>query len=321
MLTAPQGLVRKPTPPSSCALFASQRERDDESQLMHFRARSYDPRLGRFVQREPILKRRSRDSYIYARNQPTSLTDPTGEEVRVIGDGVAIQKFATYLEKATGVDVEERIPLGGQNGVRLLFARDAVPTGRRQRALLEALREPFQSNYHSITLRIVDNDGLEIDSFDTRTLDIGDIIAIHELDNRLEIPPSLPTTSAAQWLVHVISENWDGRTDVRGPYSGTLTPFARGHSGGIREENRYRVSLGLPLVRVDINEHVTGDPAAEGGPYELVIPYDRISKRPPHVVGTLWEAYKFSGGRPLSRVMLREERNESDKPIYRVVKN
>lgn len=32
---------------------STQRERDDESKLMHYRARSYDLRLGRFIQKEP----------------------------------------------------------------------------------------------------------------------------------------------------------------------------------------------------------------------------------------------------------------------------
>lgn len=38
--------------------FTSQCERDPESALMRYRARSYDPRIGRFVQRDPLIERR-----------------------------------------------------------------------------------------------------------------------------------------------------------------------------------------------------------------------------------------------------------------------
>lgn len=60
--------------------FASQRERDDESGLMHFRARSYDPRTGRFMQRDPVLLTGPQTvmAYIYAENNPAVLVDPLG---------------------------------------------------------------------------------------------------------------------------------------------------------------------------------------------------------------------------------------------------
>lgn len=45
---------------------------------MHFRARSYDPRLGRFVQKEPILHERVAWTYTYASNRPTLGKDPWG---------------------------------------------------------------------------------------------------------------------------------------------------------------------------------------------------------------------------------------------------
>jgi RHS repeat-associated protein len=62
--------------------FPSLRERDDESSLMHFRARSYDPRLGRFVQKDPVVTQRVIDAYNYATNNPALLVDPTGAQPR-----------------------------------------------------------------------------------------------------------------------------------------------------------------------------------------------------------------------------------------------
>jgi hypothetical protein len=38
--------------------FPAHREKDAESSLMHFRAMSYDPRTGRFVQNEPLPTRK-----------------------------------------------------------------------------------------------------------------------------------------------------------------------------------------------------------------------------------------------------------------------
>jgi hypothetical protein len=45
---------------------------------MHFRARSYDPRLGRFVQKDLVIDRRPLAHYVYASNAPTQSVDPFG---------------------------------------------------------------------------------------------------------------------------------------------------------------------------------------------------------------------------------------------------
>lgn len=59
-------------------LFTSQRENDSESALMHYRARSYDPRTGRFIQSEGILSLRMEEHYTYAKLSPLSRIDPRG---------------------------------------------------------------------------------------------------------------------------------------------------------------------------------------------------------------------------------------------------
>jgi RHS repeat-associated protein len=58
----------------------TQRERDAESGLLHFRARMYDPRTGRFVQTDPLLGNRSVRHYLYASNNPAARVDPLGTE-------------------------------------------------------------------------------------------------------------------------------------------------------------------------------------------------------------------------------------------------
>jgi RHS repeat-associated protein len=57
----------------------TQRERDDESDLMCFRARNYSPRLGRFAQKDPLSEFIIERHYAYADLNPIINYDPYGE--------------------------------------------------------------------------------------------------------------------------------------------------------------------------------------------------------------------------------------------------
>jgi RHS repeat-associated protein len=54
------------------------REFDSESGLYYYRARYYDPSVGRFLSQEPVEFQGGVNFYAYVRNQPTKLTDPSG---------------------------------------------------------------------------------------------------------------------------------------------------------------------------------------------------------------------------------------------------
>jgi len=72
----------------------SQREQDPESALMHYRARSYDPRTGRFAQRDPILLTQGGRSYSYTENEPTNRRDATGLlSENVVSPSFAVARF------------------------------------------------------------------------------------------------------------------------------------------------------------------------------------------------------------------------------------
>ena len=82
------------------------RERDDESGLMHFRARSYDPRTGRFIQRDPLLENRTKKHYVYAANEPISKVDPLGlDEFRIEKDPDSGLQIVKYINEGFfGID-------------------------------------------------------------------------------------------------------------------------------------------------------------------------------------------------------------------------
>ncbi|NEQ42461.1 MAG: RHS repeat-associated core domain-containing protein [Leptolyngbya sp. SIOISBB] len=56
------------------------REQDDATGLMYYRARYYDPAVGRFLSEDPIgFDAGDANLYRYVFNSPTNYTDPTGE--------------------------------------------------------------------------------------------------------------------------------------------------------------------------------------------------------------------------------------------------
>lgn len=57
----------------------------DETGLVFYRARYYDPTTGRFTQRDPIGLAGGLNPYSYTDNRPTTLTDPTGNCPMCIG--------------------------------------------------------------------------------------------------------------------------------------------------------------------------------------------------------------------------------------------
>jgi RHS repeat-associated protein len=69
----------------SLAIYGYTGREPDETSLVYYRARYYDPALGRFTQRDPIGLAGGLNPYAYAGNNPTNFTDPTGTEVYITG--------------------------------------------------------------------------------------------------------------------------------------------------------------------------------------------------------------------------------------------
>jgi RHS repeat-associated protein len=76
----PFGQILSGTPPRHAF---TGREWDSETGLYYYRARYYDPKLGRFISEDPIGFLGGINFYSYALNDPVNLTDPFGLDVDV----------------------------------------------------------------------------------------------------------------------------------------------------------------------------------------------------------------------------------------------
>jgi RHS repeat-associated protein len=74
-------VVRSTVPTASGPYSYTGRELDGESGLLFYRARYYDPEIGRFLSRDPVpfVEGGDINAYAYVRNNPVNVVDPTGE--------------------------------------------------------------------------------------------------------------------------------------------------------------------------------------------------------------------------------------------------
>ena len=118
-------------PPVATTYGYTGREFDRESGLMYYRARYYDPAMGRFLQKDAYpgqlrLPASVVNSYSYTMNNPANLTDPTGmfsffEKVMIgIGAGIAAVLVVATLPVTAGI--LGGILVGGAVGAATGFA-------------------------------------------------------------------------------------------------------------------------------------------------------------------------------------------------------
>ncbi len=110
--------------------FTSQRERDLESALMHYRARSYDPRTGRFLQPDPIAHfatvATTESPFLYASARPVDRVDSTGMQVWT-GLPEQSEEWKSVANRAEAI-VRAKIPT--MKGSVIRYGRDQLGVRR-----------------------------------------------------------------------------------------------------------------------------------------------------------------------------------------------
>lgn len=89
----PFGEIRLQTGSVSNQWLFTGRQFDPETNLYHYRNRSYDPRVGKFTTQDPLAffnPRLQLQKYLYCLNNPINLTDPLGLEGRAIANNPAV---------------------------------------------------------------------------------------------------------------------------------------------------------------------------------------------------------------------------------------
>ncbi len=89
----------------------AQREHNMESGLVYMRHRMYDPRIGRFTQTDPLTLNRPADHFTYARNNPVTSTDPSGELTKDYADHLRTKAYNSrvYLRDPYLADLYDRL--------------------------------------------------------------------------------------------------------------------------------------------------------------------------------------------------------------------
>ena len=88
---------------------------DSATELLHLRARWYDPAVGRFLSRDPllgdILQAQTQNPYVYGVNNPLNYLDPSGQTVRSALD--LVRQYRDDIKFVAGRHALEPILLAG----------------------------------------------------------------------------------------------------------------------------------------------------------------------------------------------------------------
>ncbi len=142
------------------------RELDADTGLMYYRARWYDPQVGRFISEDPIGFAAGANFYTYVDNNPTRFTDPSG----------------LCPQKSAGQRCDERLAgIFGGPGAVVGSARDPLTVGRNPQIL--ALSQKYGWSTDRIGERLIGHGPAPYANPDPKSSDRGGIIHIYGNDN------------------------------------------------------------------------------------------------------------------------------------------
>jgi hypothetical protein len=226
---------------------------------MHFRARSYDPRVGRFVQREPELSSRWTLHYSYADSSPLRIADPTGEVIIVKGTDDARIKFREFLASSSGNPglYAYRRYRGDRNWDELQVVENQTPAGGKETQHFGDLVIRIIQSNKTVHLEVLEQNIIQFDAAKVfpYQIDISDYLT---WESKIVGRPRTALLrkelfTAQQVMIHSLSEVWD-MSPMDPKQLGTKRfeeTFDRAHGDAIKAENSYRKILGQEYERVD----------------------------------------------------------------------
>ena len=132
----PFGAVQSQTGTSNNKLRYTGREEDSDTGLYYYRARYYDPEVGRFISEDPLGFKAGINFYAYVGNNPINARDPSGLETVFVGgagvNGDYIPSMVSALQNAGITDARA-------------IDRSSASFGNE---LIDAASIPFINQYH-----------------------------------------------------------------------------------------------------------------------------------------------------------------------------
>jgi len=113
-----------------------------EAQLYHFKARTYDPKIGRFLQTDPVGTKDDINLYAYSRNDPLNRVDNAGTWSAAVHEQVMIEAFGKKIGRSmTNHSVYQDVAMGEFNYMHYL--RDP---GQKPGAAILSYRNYVENN-------------------------------------------------------------------------------------------------------------------------------------------------------------------------------
>jgi RHS repeat-associated protein len=201
-------------------------ERDPETEWDFAQARYHSSIQGRFtsVDQGPFIPAdpQSWNRYSFVQNNPLKFIDPTGETL--ILEGSYAEYILGELEELTGYKLK-RDPSTGKVTIDENSPRNMKGTSKELAALLKDIVDPKRSDVKIKT--VSDEEGVTIDKFATRQLDVAD----YKVAKR-----DAPTLGAAI-LGHVLAE-YSMAEWVQGPPTSNSWLFDTSHQSGLEFDRK-----------------------------------------------------------------------------------